>query len=443
MNLIENKQNYLFKKAKLFLSYLKFLKIDTSKSSFCYINTYSETPGYGMILLWLKSQGYILKIIKIFIINIFKITNYSEFFLINYKKQKFNKIIMTWGNKKDFRNKIFYDKFSNIKSCDLKNAIFFVVYLETQLPKIIPENVVILFNNNKKSFFFLIKKFFKILKEFGLSFNKCFHYFSSQTIFAEIVNSNLSVLIGKNKIEKIVMPYEGQPFQNFVFKNLKEKFIDIKTIGFVHSMIPALPLNYIRRDGSPDKIFLSGNSQKNLFLKYLGWKKNQISVKDSIRIKKKIHPNQFNSIFFAILLNNIYEISRKFNQYLISLSAKSLPVIKIKTHPAISNSKIQLLLKKKIKKYIVDNKVKFSKKNKCRKSFHIGPTSTFLQYLENNNHVIHFTADPILDVYSHKFWRKIKPFKLDEHIYSYRLEAKNQILQLSNKNFNIIKAGII
>ena len=443
MDLIENKQDYLIKRAKLFLNLLRFKKIDTSKSSFCYINTYSETPGYAMILLWLKSKKYIQKIIKIFLVNIFTISKYSEFLLINYKKQKFNKIIMTWGYKKDFRNMIFFDKFSNIKSSDLKRTIVFVIYLDSVLPKKIPDNVVILYNKNKKSLIFLIRIFFKILIENYFSLNKFFNYFSSQTVFAEIVNSKLSVLIKKNKVNKIVMPYEGQPFQNFVIKNLKNKFINVKAIGFIHSMIPALPLNFIRRDGSPDKLFLSGQCQKKLFLEYLGWNKNQIKVKDSIRIRKKIYLNQFNSIFFAIHLNDIDLISKKFKEYLMSLSVKSLPVIKIKIHPSKIKSKIQLLLKKKIQKSIIDNKTKFSKLNQDKKSFHIGPTSAFIQYLENKKHAIHFTSDPILDVYSNKFWKKIKPFKIDKHIYSYNLETKNQVLRLSKKNFDIIKAGIL
>ena len=51
-------------------------------------------------------------------------------------------------------------------------------------------------------------------------------------------------------------------------------------------MVPALPLNFIKRDGSPDLIYLSGVSQKDLFVKYLGWNKKDIRIIDSIRIKK-------------------------------------------------------------------------------------------------------------------------------------------------------------
>ena len=41
----------------------------------------------------------------------------------------------------------------------------------------------------------------------------------------------------------------------------------LKTIGFVNSFPPALPLNLIRRSGCPDKFYVSSISQKELFLK--------------------------------------------------------------------------------------------------------------------------------------------------------------------------------
>ena len=44
-------------------------------------------------------------------------------------------------------------------------------------------------------------------------------------------------------------------------------------------MIPALPLNFIKRDGSPDLIYLSGVSQK-FILKYL--KSKDIKIIDQL-----------------------------------------------------------------------------------------------------------------------------------------------------------------
>ena len=58
INLIEKKQIFLLKKAKSYLKNLKKKGIDVSKSSLCYLSTYSKTPGFAKIVLWLKEKNY-------------------------------------------------------------------------------------------------------------------------------------------------------------------------------------------------------------------------------------------------------------------------------------------------------------------------------------------------------------------------------------------------
>ena len=287
INLIEKKQLFLINRAKYYLNKIKKKNIDISKSAFCYLNTYSPSPGYAKITNWLKKKDSIKDYILIIFTHIISVARYSNFILINKKNQKFEKILITWGKKTDFINGSFYDKFTNSKSNRLKKTIIFLIYLDEILPKKIPENVIILYNKKKFNFIFFFRIFLKFFLINIFSLRKFFHYFSSQTVFAEIVNENLFSILSEKKVSKIILPYEGQPFQNYVLNNLKKKYRGITSIGFIHSMVPALPLNFIKRDGSPDLIYLSGVSQKDLFVKYLGWNKKDIRIIDSIRIKKR------------------------------------------------------------------------------------------------------------------------------------------------------------
>ena len=316
IDLIEKKQLFLIDKTKKYLEEVKNKGIDTSKSSLCYLNTYSPTPGFAKILFWLKEKDYIKKSVSLFFQHIISIIYYSNFTLINNKKINYKKIIITWGNKSDFKKNLFHDKFTNISSNKLKDTIFFVIYLDSIVPNYIPKNVVLLFNRKQINFVFFIKEIFKNILKNNFSFKKILHYLSVQTVFAEIVNQNLNKLISKNKINKIVIPYEGQPFQNYLIKNLKKKNKDILTFGFIHSMLPALPLNFIKKDGSPDYLFLSGNAQKKLFYKHLGWKKTQLKVIDSIRIKKKIKNDLENSLFFAMYFIDNVNLLKAFKKFL-------------------------------------------------------------------------------------------------------------------------------
>ena len=443
IDLIEKKQLYLINKAKYYLTKIKNKNIDTSKSAFCYLNTYSPSPGYAKITNWLKKNNSIKNYIFIIFTHIISIAKYSNFILINKKNQKFENILITWGKKSDFVNGLFYDKFTNSKSNQLKKTIFFLIYLDEILPKKIPENVIILYNKKKFDFIFFFRIFLKLIFANIFSLRKFFHYFSSQTVFAEIVNENLFSILKKKKISKIILPYEGQPFQNYVLKNLKKRYKNTTSIGFIHSMIPALPLNFIKRDGSPDLIYLSGVSQKDLFVKYLGWKIKDIRITDSIRIKKKMIKFQFNSIFFGMYLRQISKILIAIEDFIKLQKKNSLPPINIKKHPSMLESREQLTLENKIKEIILNYRDKFNLYSRLNYSFHVGPTSAFIQYLENKKNAIHFTTLPELDLYTNKLWKKIIPIQLNSYSFSYKITEKRKILRLSNSSFNILKTNIL
>lgn len=437
---IENRQKFLINKVKSYIKILKKDGIDVSKSSLCYFNTFSPSPGYAKLVFWLKEKNSIKKIISIVLNHIIAIAYYSEIYLINNNNQNFDTILMTWARRTDFKNNLFFDKFSNTSSKLQKKTIYFAIYLDKHLPKKIPQNVIILYNKKKFSFIFLLNSFFKNILKNIFSIRKFFHYFSSQSIFADIVYSKLNSTIGKNKIKKIIFPYEGQPYQNYIIKNLEKKYKNLETIGFTHSMIPALPLNLISRDGSPKIMLLSGNSQKNLFVKRLGWKKKNIRIIKSIRIKKKINENQYNKLFLAMNLENINILAKNFDDFLILQKKKSLPFIKIKKHPEMLMAKSQLYLEKKLKNIIQKNKDKFDGVIRKKNSYHIGPTSALIQYLEKNKNVIHMTASPILDLYTEAMWKEIVPYQINDYTFRYNLTKKGQILRLSNNNYNIFKS---
>ena len=61
---------------------------------------------------------------------------------------------------------------------------------------------------------------------------------------------------------------------------------NIKTIGYVHSFPAGLPTNYISRDGSPEKLILSGDDQYYCFKKYLNWTSSQLKILPSTRYSK-------------------------------------------------------------------------------------------------------------------------------------------------------------
>ena len=47
------------------------------------------------------------------------------------------------------------------------------------------------------------------------------------------------------------MPYEGQPYQNAIFKKTNERGKQIETVGYIHSFPIGLPSNLAKRPGHP------------------------------------------------------------------------------------------------------------------------------------------------------------------------------------------------
>ena len=440
MNDIGFKQLYLISKVKRYFRELKSIDIDVSKSSFCYIPSYGLNPGNTKLLKWIDSKLINIQNIKIILSHILAITSYHNYELLNFKQKQYKYLLITWGKKKNFKNKKFVDTLLNINSNINKKSLFFVIYLEKNLPKFIPKNVILIHRKNySRSLLFFFKELFKNLIKYRFNLKKFIHYFSAQTIFAEKINEYLNVILRKNEIDKVILPYEGQPFQNFIISKLNKK---IKTYGIVHSILPALPTNLIKRKGSPKYIFVSGKQQKKILTNYLGWSKNRITINKSLRFKKSIDKSISGSIFFPINLSNTKRITLNFNNVLDTFSKNYFPSLKIRNHPAMIKSKIHLKLKKNLERLIVKNKLKINKKLNKKLCIFIGPTSSVIEFLVKKFHVIHIPINPILDIYNKKLYSGLILDKKD-NFYIYKKLNQNNIILFGNKNYNFKNLKII
>ena len=74
----------------------------------------------------------------------------------------------------------------------------------------------------------------------------------------------------------------------------------VETIGYIHSALPPLPSEYIKRQGSPKKIIVHGNLQKKILFKNLGWSRKEIFLKKSARYKHRNKKNFENKIFLPM-----------------------------------------------------------------------------------------------------------------------------------------------
>ena len=199
------KQKNLIKKVKKYFNQLESKNIDVSKSSFCYIPSYGLNPGNTKLVSWAYNKFFNFQNIRIILFNILAISSYHNYELCNVKQKNYTNIFISWGKKKDFKKKIFSDKLLNANSKTQKNSLFFVIYTDNTKPSFIPKNVILFKKKNiGRSITFLIKQFLKSLLIYNFNLKKLFHYFSSQTVFAERINDCLQEIINKLATNKIL-----------------------------------------------------------------------------------------------------------------------------------------------------------------------------------------------------------------------------------------------
>ncbi len=427
MDLI-NSQLILIDKIKNLIKKSKNKGLPVFKIATFYFAPYGNSKGYAKIIFEQnKLKGLILSL-EIFLKDLYKILFLGKFKIIkNSNSKKYENIIVNWASFKDFDAKGNYqDKHFYTNSSKNLNTFWILILIDSKTPKKIANNIALIINEKKRfnlEFLWeIIKKSFK-----KNNFSNFYHEASYLSILANYFYNNLDKFIGKNT-KKILMPYEGQPFQNAIFKKIHGINKKIKTIGFIHSFPIGLPLNLIKKDGAPKKIIVSSESQLYCLNNFLGWKEKDIQILPSTRLRYSKKINMSNKIFLPIK----FESSKKIIENL-SILVENLKInlsnIQIKNHPSCAQSKKHLKLMKEIK-YVL----KSTSQNKIKKnlSIFIGATGSVIEALERKVQAIHICENPTLESYSKKLWKFIQVQKINSYVYKYNILKRNKLIKFGN-----------
>ena len=403
------------------------------KIFFC---TYAKNIGFFFIHFFSKKKLNFFTSIKIILKDIFYSSYYKDMKIHMPKKMinKYSSIIVTWGFKKNFlKNGSFQDQILMSNSSEIKNNLWFVIYMDSNLPKKFQNNIVILtpFIKKKINIIFFIKNIFINLfcyKFISIVYN--LQLFSSFAIFADNANKLFIRFLNKD-LNLIFMPYEGQPFQNLFYLSAKKFSKKIKTAGYSHSPPESFPVQSIKKNGSPEILIANGNDQVFCHKKYLGWNDTKIINLPSIRFKT--HNNKIkNKIFLPYTISNQKDVLKNL-KYLSSEKFIDIKKFKVQAHPLTKNSSDIKQFMKKIKK-ISQNKINFRNSNL---SIFIGASGAVAEYLERGIEAIHIGDNPSTDFYTSKLYPNLRVKKIKQNIYKYSLVKKGNLLKLGNSGINL------
>jgi hypothetical protein len=388
-----------------------------------YFCSFADSLGY----FFLKNECYknissLIKKSSYKILNIIYALKINDFEVYNLKKSTAKKIFFTYGKLSDFNKKgEFVDRyFGWIKQT---KSLVVVIYLDQKLPANIKNNIVII--KQKKTS--IIMSIFNLLKYNNLK-NIKLKFLSHETLSSLFLTDKLKIILQQSKKIRIAnILYESQNFNLNFINVLKKKKIEV--IGYIHSILPALPTNLIFKEPSPDKLFVSGNDTVRI-IKTLGWDKRKIVQIKSIRFSKSTHitNSMCNKLFLPIQIMNYNFYEQTIKKFFFF--KKNFRVnLQIKEHPAAKQNLDYISFISKINKYL--NTFESQRDKKLKISFFIGSTSSVIEALERGLKVVHFVDDPVFQLYENSIFKNIISTKLMNGVYSYKLLKKESYLKLN------------
>ena len=377
---------------------------------------------------YFKKFNIILKVIRDQILAKKKKYKLQE---LNLKENhSYKNIFITWYNYSEYP--YYYDKYFDYKltkkntlnflinhnqSAEFKhnNSIMYKISNSTELN--IFDNILIVVN---LIFFLLTKKFRKYDK------------------YEIDISNKILQIVNKYNIRKIIMPYEGQLFQKNIINLVKKHNEKIKIIGYLHSSIPALPVEFIKTSNNVDVIYVHGNNHKKILLQ-CGWKNKDVKSIPSLRYNRSSKNYFSNKIFLPMVFTekNLSSYTENLEYIFNNVGLINLETIIIKNHPLMNDSILHKNFINFFEKY-KNNNIK-KKKTKIKKekkniSIFISTTAAIIEALEHGIIVIHICVDENLEAYNPYFWKDIKIIRLKKNVFLYKLKKMNQYIDYNNKN---------
>ena len=415
LNLLDLAKNYLNKKS-------------TANNPFYYINLWCPDSLGSLNFECIQKKGIYAHIKKYFRL-IKGIAEarciYTYNFDSNLNHNFYNCIVISWCKKENFSdNGSFNCPYYGVNSKESpNNLIWLLVSLDDFIPDNVQSNVYIFYKkyegNPLKE---IIKNLCCGLKEGFLPITQVFFLKNFATTF--------QTKLMRPSVKSILIPYEAQPWQNALYESAKKVSTTVKTVGYVHSSLPSLPTDYIRRKGAPDILLVHGKGQKDILHKHLGWNKKSIKVIDSMRYKKKNYTGLQNKIFIPYGIFNAGNYLKSFEEILKNKKI-SLPRLSIKNHPIKGNSLKHLKLISSIEKLLANYENSFSIDTNISVVF--GITTCVLDCLSQGISVLHIVDNPIYESYSNEIWTGINVTRLDENAFLYYQEDKDFYLQITDR----------
>ncbi len=428
-------QKKLFKKSKEFINRAQSNKLNFSENSNFFLCSWSECIGFLNLKTLARQKISIIKKFLLLFKENFALNSHRLFNETKKIKKEYDSLVFSYFFPENLKkNGSYFDKYFSVETKSYKNILWVLIPLNFSRENFkLQENLILLRKINDKNILYFFLSFFKSLFIILCSFflKKTIIFKNENQKFALDLTNIIHKLIKFHNINKVFYPYESQPHQNFFNKKIKFLNPKLKIIGYMHTAIPPLPLEYLKKGSEPDLLYVNGIEQKNILKKKLGWNKRNIKNITSLRYTDQINNSMVKKIFLPYYLEDINVFFDSFKKLIFSKPKHFFPKLKIQNHPSMGHSKLHQSLISKINFFLKEEK-KYFKNTFSNKNLSIffGSSAAVLEALERKVKVYHICSNVLFEKFDNFYWKGIKIINIDTNIFEYKLLRKKNIIKI-------------
>jgi hypothetical protein len=227
------------------------------------------------------------------------------------------------------------------------------------------------------------------------------------------------------------MPYEGQPFQHAI--NLAAKACDpaIRTLGYLHSALPAVPTDFLYRHGAPDRLLVNGVGQAEILSRHLGWAPERLGTIPSLRFLRDGSSHFAGRILLPYAVSQPDVIASAIQTLMREAPAASMPRWEVRNHPVMAKSPNHIALTRRLQSILQRYSDRMSPSESVgRQTVIIGATAAVLEALERGMDVLHVCPEPLFETHGAEIWTRLEIEALRPDLYRYRLRERGCYINL-------------
>ncbi len=348
--------------------------------------------------------------------------------------RQFETMIVSWARASDFGpDGVYSDRYFRVSSADAPDVLWFLLSADGVLPPKIGTNVRICHAVSRRQglrrYNSRIGAGMRSLALNGSRPRIAFpsHARATAATIAFAAQSQLR----SQRVRRLVMAYEAQPFQHAV--NLAAKALDpgIVTVGYHHSSLTALPTDLVYRYGAPDHLFVHGSGQAEILGRHLGWPTERLHVIDSLRYRWDDPAPLAKHILLPYSFESAQRITAMLEEYLRNSSPRSMPRWSVRNHPMMTASREHVELENKVQAIVSRYEDRMTTDSSVdRQTLIIGATAAVLEALERGLDVVHICTHPLFEAHTSAIWSRLDVQTLAPGVYRYGLKESGSYIRL-------------